>query len=80
MSDHASESNDATAFLKQMCAELGINTISYTDHAGTPHVEIDIIHVASLIEAGALAPCPADHAPFVEFARRFGIAATEDGR
>ncbi|WP_043493787.1 hypothetical protein [Streptomyces viridosporus] len=77
MSDLTPKPDETTAFIKHLCAELGINTISYTDGAGIPHVEIDVIHVASLIEAGVLAPRPEDHLPFVEFARRFGVTLGE---
>jgi hypothetical protein len=73
MSDQTPASDDTTAVIKHLCAELGINTIPYTDEAGVSHVEIDVIHVASLIEAGTLAARAEDHPPFVEFARRLGI-------
>jgi len=78
MSDQTPKPDEGTVFIKHLCAELGINTISYTDDAGTPRVEIDVIHVASLIEAGVLAPRPEDHLPFVEFARRFGVDLNEE--
>lgn len=73
MSDLTPKPDDRTAVIKHLCAELGINTITYTDADGEAHVEIDVIHVASLIEAGILPGRPEDHPPFIEFARRHGV-------
>lgn len=73
MSGLTPKPDDRTAVIKHLCAELGINTITYADSDGINHVEIDVIHVASLIEAGVLPASPEDHPPFIEFARRFGV-------
>ena len=67
--------DDRTAVIKHLCAELGINTITYTDSDGEARVEIDVIHVASLIEAGILPGRAEDHPPFIEFARRYGATS-----
>lgn len=73
MSDHTPQADDRIAVIKHLCAELGINTITYADSDGQSRVEIDVIHVASLIEAGVLPGDPEDHPPFIEFARRYGV-------
>jgi hypothetical protein len=73
VSDQTPTPDDRTAVIKHLCAELGINTITYVDADGEARVEIDVIHVASLIEAGILPGRPEDHPPFIEFARRCGV-------
>ncbi|MFJ4785057.1 hypothetical protein [Streptomyces sp. NPDC088794] len=73
MSDQAPKPDDRTAVIKHLCAELGINTVTYADADGEMRVEIDVVHVASLIEAGILPGRAEDHPPFIEFARRYGV-------
>jgi anti-sigma regulatory factor (Ser/Thr protein kinase) len=73
VSDQTSQPDDRTAVIKHLCAELGINTITYADADGETRVEIDVIHVASLIEAGVLPGRAEDHPPFIEIARRYGV-------
>ena len=73
MSDLTPNPDDRTAVIKHLCAELGINTVTYADAVGEMRVEIDVIHVASLIEAGILPGRPEEHPPFIEFARRYGV-------
>jgi anti-sigma regulatory factor (Ser/Thr protein kinase) len=73
VNDLTPQPDDRTAVIKHLCAELGINTVTYADADGETRVEIDVIHVASLIEAGVLPGRAEDHPPFIEFARRYGV-------